>query len=95
MCVPFVCFFSIITSTSPHPARLCPPTWSQPWSQPWSLKRPTPDREGLPEAADGVPVEEGRRQEGRVQMGAEPRPRIQDPQRGKVHPRYQMVTTTR
>ena len=62
-----------------------------PWSQPpghnlvttWSLKRP-PDREGLPEAADGVPVEEGRRQEGRVQMGAEPRTRIQDPQRGKV-----------
>ena len=53
----------------------------------WSLKRPTPDREGLPEAADGVPVEEGRRQEGRVQMGAEPRPRVQDPQRGKVHPR--------
>ena len=52
----------------------------------WSLKRP-PDREGLPEAADGVPVEEGRRQEGRVQMGAEPRPRVQDPQRGKVHPR--------
>ena len=50
------------------------------------------DREGLPEAADGVPVEEGRRQEGRPKMGAEPRPRVQDPQRGKV---TEMVRITR
>ena len=57
----------------------------------WSLKRP-PDREGLPEAADGLPVEEGRPQEGGCQMDAEPRPRVQDPQRGKVD---ELVTTTR
>ena len=75
MCVPFVCFFSITTSPSPTTTSPCTLFVSSSLVTTWSLKRP-PDREGLPEAADGVPVEEGRRQE--AQEGRQKKGRSQE-----------------
>ncbi len=43
------------------------------------LRLRPPDRESVPEAAHRLPGQEGRPQEGRVEMGPEPRPRVQDP----------------